>query len=81
MTEVYPQARGTLMALTAAGFSLGRAIGAFTAAPLYQNWGIVANGLLAIALDLAGLLLLRWVRVRQPLPATEAPDSGLSSSG
>jgi MFS transporter, DHA1 family, inner membrane transport protein len=64
MTEIFPSARGTIMALNAAGFSLGRALGAQVAAPLYQNWGIVANGLFAIGLNLLGLLLLRWVVVR-----------------
>jgi predicted MFS family arabinose efflux permease len=71
MTEVHPAVRGTLMALVAAGFSLGRAIGALVGAPVYQSWGILANALLAIALDLAGLALLRWVQVRQSAPTVE----------
>ncbi len=71
MTEIHPALRGTLMALTAAGFSLGRALGALAGAPVYQTWGILANALLAIALDLAGLALLRWVQVRRAAPATE----------
>jgi len=71
MTEVHPAVRGTLMALVAAGFSLGRAIGALAGAPAYQAWGILANALLAVALDLAGLALLRWVQVRQSTPTVE----------
>ncbi|HEY3343685.1 MAG TPA: MFS transporter [Anaerolineaceae bacterium] len=76
MTEIYPSARGTLMALNAAGLSLGRALGALAAAPLYQGWGIVANGLFAIVLDLLGLLLLRWVVVRKKAVVLETAEPG-----
>jgi predicted MFS family arabinose efflux permease len=75
MTEIFPSARGTIMALNAAGFSLGRALGAFAAAPLYQGWGIHANGLAVIALDVVGLALLRWVQVRKA--AVEQVEPGV----
>ncbi|HEX9011933.1 MAG TPA: MFS transporter [Anaerolineaceae bacterium] len=74
ITEIFPSARGTLMALTVSAFFLGRALGALAAAPLYQGWGIAANALAAIALNLLGLALLRWVRVRQAAPLPEPAD-------
>ncbi len=76
MTEVYPAARGTLVALVSAAFLIGRSAGAASGGMIYQGWGIAANALAAGALDLAALLLLRRVTVRHPAPAAEPlPDS------
>jgi predicted MFS family arabinose efflux permease len=66
MTEVLPSARGTLMAANVAALALGRSIGALVGAPLYEHWGIYANAVLAIALNLLGVWALRGVIVYKP---------------
>jgi predicted MFS family arabinose efflux permease len=61
MSEVVPSARATLMALYASSHSIGRALGALIAAPLYQM-GFVWCCLVAVVLNLlafAALLKLR----------------------
>jgi len=60
MSEVYPAARATVMALTIASFSLGRALGAFLAPRLY-NLGFLFNLIAAILLIVAGYFLLRKI--------------------
>jgi len=61
MTEIMPEARATLMAFYVAGLSLGRAIGALVAPPLFA-WGIWASAGAAIVFNLLAILALRWVR-------------------
>jgi predicted MFS family arabinose efflux permease len=65
MTEVLPRARATLMACNVASHSLGRALGALVAAPLFslaqtsaQIPDILLCGLAAIFFNVLGLLLL-----------------------
>jgi predicted MFS family arabinose efflux permease len=63
MTEVLPSARVTLMAFNVAGFSIGRAIGALFALPLY-NFGILGSVVAAVVFNLMALYalmrLLAW---------------------
>ena len=65
MTEMMPNARVTLMAFNVAGLSLGRAIGALAASPLYQ-FGIVGSAVAAIFFNLIALygLLSLWKKTR-----------------
>lgn len=62
MTEVFPQARATLMATNLAATSLGRAVGALTGPWLYLA-GFGANALLALAINCLALLALSRIRV------------------
>jgi predicted MFS family arabinose efflux permease len=57
MTEIMPLARVTLMAFNVAGLSLGRAVGALVASPLYQ-FGIGSSALVAIGFNLLALFNL-----------------------
>ncbi len=59
MTEVIPEARATVMAFNVAGHSIGRAVGALSAAFLYQSFGFAAVAGLAVVFNLFGLLALR----------------------
>jgi predicted MFS family arabinose efflux permease len=54
MTEIIPTARVTLMAFNVAAISLGRALGALAATPLYQ-YGISGSAVAAILLNLIAL--------------------------
>ncbi len=60
MTELFPAARATVMALTIACFSLGRALGAALAPWLY-NLGFVFNLLAAIIFVVTGFVLLQHI--------------------
>jgi len=66
MTEILPAARVTLMAFNVAGLSLGRAIGALAAYPLYR-FGIGGSAVAAVLFNLIALLALRrlWVRHKE----------------
>lgn len=57
MTQVLPDARATLMALTIASVSLGRGIGSLIAAPLYAN-GFVLIALIAALGNLLAIFFL-----------------------
>jgi predicted MFS family arabinose efflux permease len=57
MTEILPSARATLLSVNIAIASLGRALGAFLAVPIY-NWGIIGNVLAAAAFNLLALLMV-----------------------
>ena len=59
MTELVPGARATVMAFNVTGHSLGRAIGAFLATLIYQQFGFLFVALLAIVFNVFGLLGLR----------------------
>jgi len=67
MTELVPSARGTMLALNAACFSLGRAAGSLTGAQLFQEWGILANAVAAILVNIVALAALRKIKI--PVPA------------
>ena len=67
MTEVMPAARATVMAFTTASVSVGRAIGALLASPLFLFGessasipDILPNALAAILLNAAALVALRY---------------------
>jgi len=59
MTELVPSARATILSLNVTGHSIGRALGAFLAAIIYQRFGFVFVALLAVVFNLAGILALR----------------------
>ncbi|MBN1667144.1 MAG: MFS transporter, partial [Anaerolineales bacterium] len=63
MTELLPAARATLMAMNVSSLSLGRALGALVAAPLYQG-SILFCALAALVFNLLALLALRTIRVQ-----------------
>lgn len=72
MTEIYPPARATLMALSAGSFSFGRAFGALIASPLYLFGqasttvpGILPSALATIGLNLLALILLSGLHRRR----------------
>jgi predicted MFS family arabinose efflux permease len=60
MSEIMPTARATLFSLSVAGRSIGRALGALVAAPVFAS-GIFASGLAATALNLLALAALVWL--------------------
>ncbi len=60
MSEVFPAARATVMALTVACFSLGRALAAMFAPWLY-NLGFLFNLIAAILLIVSGFILLQHI--------------------
>jgi predicted MFS family arabinose efflux permease len=64
MTEILPSARATLMAANVASFSLGRALGALLAPPLY-SWGILGSGIAAVLFNLLALLALYSLTVSE----------------
>jgi predicted MFS family arabinose efflux permease len=57
MTEILPSARATLLAAGIGAFSLGRAIGAALAVPLFAA-GFWANSTMSVTLNLLALLVL-----------------------
>ena len=59
MTELVPSARATMLSLNVTGHSIGRALGAFLAAIIYQQFGFVFVALTAVIFNAAGLLALR----------------------
>jgi len=61
MTEIMPTARAAVMALNISGLSIGRALGAFIAAPLFAR-GLFWSAGMAIVFNLAALIALRWVK-------------------
>ncbi len=59
MTELVPSARGTMLSLNVTGHSMGRALGAFLAAIIYQQFGFMFVALTTVVFNVAGLLALR----------------------
>lgn len=59
VTELVPSARATLLSLNVTGHALGRALGAFLAALIYQRFGFVFVALMAVLFNAAGMLALR----------------------
>ncbi|HNB87934.1 MAG TPA: MFS transporter, partial [Anaerolineales bacterium] len=59
MTELVPSARATMLSLNVTGHAVGRALGAFLAAIIYQRFGFVPVALLAVIFNIAGLLALK----------------------
>jgi len=70
MTEVMPSARATVMAVSAASVSLGRAVGALIATPLYLFGeslttipDILPNALAAIIFNILAIIALRYLQL------------------
>lgn len=59
MTELVPSARATMLSLNVTGHSIGRALGAFLAAIIYQRFGFLFVALTAVIFNAAALLALR----------------------
>jgi predicted MFS family arabinose efflux permease len=64
MTGVLPKTRGTLLALTLASANLGRGLGSFFAAPMYQR-GFWVNALFAALVNLLAIGVLRYISVQE----------------
>ncbi len=58
MTELVPSARATMLSINVTGHSIGRALGAFLAAIIYQRFGFLFVALLAVVFNIAGMLAL-----------------------
>ncbi len=58
MTELVPSARATMLSINVMGHSIGRALGAFLAAIIYQHFGFMSVALLAVLFNVAGLAAL-----------------------
>ncbi|MEI6289461.1 MAG: hypothetical protein WCP19_03430, partial [Chloroflexota bacterium] len=58
MTEVLPEARGTVMSFNLTGFSIGRGIGALLATFVYHAFGFTAVTGLAFLFNIFGILAL-----------------------
>jgi predicted MFS family arabinose efflux permease len=59
MTELVPTARATMLSLNVTGHSIGRAIGAFLAALIYQRFGFLFLAFTAVFFNVAALFALR----------------------
>lgn len=59
MTELVPSARATMLSINITGHSLGRAIGAFLAAIIYQKFGFGVVAFTAVLFNIAGFLALK----------------------
>jgi predicted MFS family arabinose efflux permease len=57
ISGITPTARGTMLALGTAAIGLGRVIGSLVGPTLWQQFGFVANGLLAGGLTLLGVVI------------------------
>ena len=64
LTQVLPEARATLMALSIASISLGRGIGSLIAAPLYAN-GFILIAVVAAIGNLLAIVSLRPVVIKE----------------
>jgi predicted MFS family arabinose efflux permease len=60
VSELLPQARGTMMSVNLAALSAGRVIGAPMGALLWQVGGFSTNGLVSGLMNLAAVALLVW---------------------
>lgn len=59
MTELTPSARATILSLNVAGHSLGRALGAFLAGLVYQNFGFFFVAMGTVIFNMFAILALR----------------------
>jgi DHA1 family inner membrane transport protein len=59
MTELVPSARATMLSVNVTGHSLGRALGAFLAAFIYQRYGFIFVAFTAVLFNGMALLALR----------------------
>jgi DHA1 family inner membrane transport protein len=58
MTEIVPSARATVLSMNVTGHSIGRALGAFLAGIIYQQFRFVFVPLTAVIFNIAGILAL-----------------------
>jgi predicted MFS family arabinose efflux permease len=65
MTELVPSARATMLSLNVMGHSIGRALGAFLAAIIYQQFGFFSVALSAVVFNVGGLIALGIMQKRQ----------------
>jgi predicted MFS family arabinose efflux permease len=59
VTELVPSARATILSLNVTGHSIGRALGAFLAALIYQRFGFMFVALTAVIFNIIALVALR----------------------
>lgn len=59
MTELVPSARATMLSMNVTGHALGRAIGAFLAGFIYQQFGFMVVAFIAVLFNVVGLIALR----------------------
>jgi predicted MFS family arabinose efflux permease len=59
VTELMPSARATILSLNVTGHSIGRAMGAFLAALLYQQFGFLFVAFTAVFFNMIAMLALR----------------------
>jgi predicted MFS family arabinose efflux permease len=64
VSELAPDARGTLMAVNVAAMSLGRMVGSLSGPRLWTQSGLWANSLASAGVVLAALLVM-WIGVRE----------------
>lgn len=62
MTELVPSARATMLSLNVTGHAIGRAMGAFLAGFIYQQFGFVIVTFIAILFNIIGLFALRQMQ-------------------
>ena len=74
MTEVLPEARGTVMALCIASANLGRGLGSWIAAPIFSG-GFWMNALAAAVVNLLAILVLRYVIVSKQIIRSVDPPT------
>lgn len=75
MTELVPSARATMLSLNVTGHAIGRAVGAFLAGFVYQQFGFGIVTTLAILFNLLGLLALRQMQKGMKSSETESTVS------
>jgi predicted MFS family arabinose efflux permease len=64
VSELAPDARGTLLAINVAAMSLGRMAGSLSGPRLWTHWGLWANSLTSAGVVIVALLVF-WVGVRE----------------
>jgi predicted MFS family arabinose efflux permease len=64
VSELAPDARGTLLAVNVAAMSFGRVVGSLSGPRLWAQWGLRANTLLSAGIVLVALLIL-WMGVSE----------------
>lgn len=62
VSELAPSARATLLSLNVTGHALGRALGAFLAAIIYQNTGFLFVALMAAFFNMIGIFALQRIQ-------------------
>lgn len=75
LSEIVPEARATMLALSIACFSAGRALGDLLSPLLYVNESIWGNAAMTVGLNLLALALLRQVSLRLAVRLT-GPAAG-----